>query len=101
MTLRNQSLRHPGIGRVTGLLTIAALAPALLVACSSGHTSNDEPALRADVSAKLMRVPHEAGVAPAAVRALGAEPAPASQDTAIVAHEELDPVGAGRRHASP
>ena len=101
MTLRNQSLRPPDIGRAARLLTIAALAPALLVACFSRHSSNDESARRADVAPKLMRVLHEPDVAPAAVRALGAQPAATVPDTAIVAHEELDPVGAGRRYASP
>jgi hypothetical protein len=97
MSNHKYSRQFPDIGSVAmRLLTIPVLSIALVVSYLLLRSSADEPALMADVAPGLMVAPDEALVAPTALRAAPSREGAASRDAAVVAHEVLDPVGAGR-----
>lgn len=78
------------------LLAIPVMAFALLIAYMLLRAPSDDPALIADVAPALLVAPEEASLPPAELRAPPRRDEAAFRDAAIVAHETLDPVGAGR-----
>lgn len=89
--------KHPPqshqIGRLASrLLTIPVMAMALLASYVLLRSSSAAPASMAEAAPALMAAPSQA-------RSTATRAAPAAQDAAILAHEVLDPVGAGRSAA--
>lgn len=100
MSHHKYSRQLPDIGSVAmRLLTIPVLSIALVVSYLLLRSSADEPALMADVAPALMVAPDEASVAPASLRAAPSSQGAVSRDAAVVAHEALDPIGAGNTTA--
>lgn len=104
MSILHQSRQHPEIGSVAlRMLWIPAVLVALLASYLALRTPGDEEPLgvqlTADVSADVLQAPDQPNVSPTGTRASTSVPAAVAHDPAIVEHELLDPVGAGRATA--
>ena len=100
MPQHKYSRQHPVIGRVAArLLTIPVMAIALVVGYVALRMVHAEPTVMADMSNGRHAAPVVPGLLPIAAAADGIdqiEQAPTAREEVSDAHDDLDPVGAGR-----